>query len=195
MNEDSRVDPPVQTLVHLIIHPSSIPLSIHPSTSRAGHTARRLTWCRQLGSEGKLWTWGSPSRQLRKQCSAACDSPCCWSRPPSSKRPSLPPLSMASPPWRRPGRAGNAAAPTGDKLQGVPEKTAREMGTERAGLSRPSRAGSGNAAVRKRQLHPPLCTAEPACRQDGVACRLTGIWANRCTRHWLRRRPPEPSHV
>lgn len=61
-----------------------------------------LTWCRQLGSEVKLCTWLSPSRQLRKQCRAAWYSPCCWSCCPSWKRPSLPPFSIPSP-SRRPG--------------------------------------------------------------------------------------------
>lgn len=54
-----------------------------------------------MGSEVKLCTWLSPSRQLRKQCRAAWYSPCCWSCCPSWKRPSLPPFSIPSPSRRR----------------------------------------------------------------------------------------------
>lgn len=54
----------------------------------------RLTWCRQFGSEWKLCTWVRPSRQLRKHCRAALESPSCWKRLPCSNRPSRPPFSI-----------------------------------------------------------------------------------------------------
>lgn len=58
-----------------------------------------LTWCRQLGSEWKLCTCVSPSRQLKKQCRAAWESPSCWSCLPSSNKPSRLPFSIPCSGW------------------------------------------------------------------------------------------------
>lgn len=93
-----------------------------------------LTWCRQLGSEVKLCTWLSPSRQLRKQCRAAWYSPCCWSCCPSWKRPSLPPFSIPSP-SRRPGslpselRLPRTNPPLSALLRSSPLAAAAGLGT------------------------------------------------------------------